>query len=112
MELGLNGKVILISGGAKGIGAAIVRAVMREGAIPAVVDRDRDACGKLEAELKAAAGKCFFIAEDLGDAENCRKAVAAVAAKFGRLDALVNNAGINDGVSLEKGGPQRIHRIA
>ncbi len=106
MELGLTGKVILISGGAKGIGAAIVRAVVREGAIPAVVDRDQNACEKLKAELVSQNAKFAFIAADLADAENCRKSVDAIVDKFERLDALVNNAGINDRVSLEKGEPK------
>jgi L-fucose dehydrogenase len=106
VELGLKGKVILISGGAKGIGAAIARAVAKEGAIPAVVDRDHSACEKLKAELASQSAKFAFIAADLANAENCRKAVEAVVEKFERLDALINNAGINDRVSLEKGEPQ------
>lgn len=105
MELGLNGKVILISGGAKGIGAAIARAVVREGAIPAVVDRDQNACEKLKAEFVSQSAKFAFIAADLANADNCRKSVDAIVDKFERLDALVNNAGINDRVGLEKGEP-------
>ena len=67
----MTGKVILISGGAKeGIGAAIVRAVVREGAIPAVVDRDQNACEKLKAELVSQNAKFAFIAADLADADN------------------------------------------
>lgn len=66
------------------------------GAIPAVVDRDQNACEKLKAELVSQNAKFAFIAADLADADNCRKSVDAIVDKFERLDALVNNAGINN----------------
>ena len=107
MDLQLNDKVVLITGGAKGIGAAITRLCVREGAIPAIIDRDQQACEKLFAELKLAAGRGHFIVADLQPAENCAKAVEETARTFGRIDALVNNAGVNDGVGLEHGTPEK-----
>lgn len=103
MDLGLQGCVVLVSGGAKGIGAAIARAVAAEGACAAIVDRDEVAATALAAELPGA----IAVVDDLRDARNCRDIVDRVAAVHGHLDAIVNNAGINDGVGLEHGDPLR-----
>src|SRR6266536_4038876 len=102
MDFQLQDKVVLVTGGAKGIGAAIVRAAAAEGAIPVIVDRDDDAAHKLHADL--ATGE--VIIADLSAAESCYAAVQKTIEKFGRLDALMNNAGINDKVGLEHGSPQ------
>ena len=103
MDLELKDKVVLITGGAKGIGAAISRAVCAEGAIPIILDRDADAAHELHLELSPSG----ILVTELSTAENCRNAVGEVIAQFGRLDALVNNAGENDGVGLEKGSPEK-----
>lgn len=105
MDLQLKDKVILVTGGAKGIGAAICRAAVQEGAIPVIVDRDEGAGARLLSELGDT--KARFIAADLCQPENCRLAVNQAAEFFGRLDALVNNAGVNDGVGLERGTPEK-----
>lgn len=104
MDLHLKTKIIVVTGGAKGIGAAIVRACAREGAVPVILDRDKDAAKALQAELIPAA-KCWRLDLDLCSAESCARAVQEVAKEFGRIDALVNNAGINDKIGLEHGGP-------
>jgi L-fucose dehydrogenase len=106
MDLELNDHVVLITGGAKGIGEAITRASVREGAIPVVIDRDQRACETLFAELKLAPARGHYVVADLRLAENCTKAVEETARTFGRIDALVNNAGVNDGVGLEHGSPE------
>jgi len=103
MDLELKDKVILITGGAKGIGAAISRAAGAEGAVPVILDRDADAAQKLHSELPWSG----VIVTELSSAENCRKAVEQTIAQFGRLDALVNNAGVNDKVGLEHGSPEQ-----
>ena len=103
MDLELKDKVVLITGGAKGIGEAISRAVCAEGAIPVILDRDADAAHELHLQLSPSG----VIVAELSSAENCRNAVAEVIAQFGRLDALVNNAGVNDGVGLERGSPEK-----
>jgi L-fucose dehydrogenase len=105
MDLQLNDKVILVTGGAKGIGAAICRAAAQEGAIPVIVDRDEGAAAKLLQELCATSAR--FIAADLCQAEHCRLAVGKAVEFYGGLDALVNNAGVNDGVGLERGTPEK-----
>ncbi|MFY9732841.1 MAG: SDR family oxidoreductase [Candidatus Acidiferrales bacterium] len=107
MDLGLNDHVVLITGGAKGIGAAITRASVREGAIPVVVDRDQAACEELFAELKLAPERGHYVIADLQPAENCAKAIEETTRTFSRINALVNNAGVNDGVGLEHGSPEK-----
>lgn len=104
MDLKLNKRMILITGGAKGIGAAICRAAVQEGAIPIIVDRDEAAANQLLRELDPERAR--FVPADLCQAESCRIAVSSAVQFFGRLDALVNNAGVNDGVGLQHGTPQ------
>jgi L-fucose dehydrogenase len=107
MDLGLKKKVVLVTGGAKGIGAAIVRACGAEGAIPVIVDRDADAAAQLQAALRMNSIESEPIVAELSSSDACAKAVDQAIQKFGRLDALVNNAGMNDGVGLENGTPQK-----
>lgn len=106
MDLQLRDKVVLISGGAKGIGAAITRALAEEGAFPVIVDRDAAAGDNLCDEVRSAGGRCFFIAADLTPSQKCAAAIDQTIKEFDRLDALVNNAGINDRVGLESGSPE------
>jgi L-fucose dehydrogenase len=107
MDLQLKDKVVLVTGGAKGIGAAIVRASSSEGAIPVIVDRDAEAGRQLQAELLSHGVASEFVAAELSLAENCSRAVEQAVKACGRLDALVNNAGVNDNVGLEHGSPER-----
>jgi len=107
VDLRLNDHVVLITGGGKGIGEAITRASVREGAIPVVVDKDQPACEKLFADLKLARARGHYVIADLQRPDNCAKAVEETAQTFGRIDALVNNAGVNDGVGLEHGSPEK-----
>jgi L-fucose dehydrogenase len=106
LDLQLKDKVVVVSGGAKGIGAAIVRALGREGGIAAILDKDAVAAKALESELQKAHIASLVVIADLNQAGNCRDAIAEVAKKLGRIDCLVNNAGVNDGVGLEKGTPE------
>jgi L-fucose dehydrogenase len=105
MDLQLKDKVVIVTGGAKGIGAAIVRACAAEGAIPVILDRDSAASAKLQSELRNVGATCGAIALDLESAENCAESVQQAVTTFGRIDALVNNAGRNDKVGLEYGSP-------
>jgi L-fucose dehydrogenase len=107
MDLQLKDKVVLITGGAKGIGAAITRGVARETGIPVIVDVDADAGKQLQSELHNSGDTCGLIYADLLIAENCSKAVDQAISEFGRLDILINNAGVNDGVGLENGSPEK-----
>jgi L-fucose dehydrogenase len=110
MDLQLRDKVVLVTGGAKGIGAAITKSLAQEGAIATGVDRDATACQQLQGELGAQGLSAQFISLDLSLSENCRAAVEQTVAACGRIDALVNNAGINDKVGLEKGNPEEFVR--
>jgi L-fucose dehydrogenase len=107
MDLQLRNKVVLITGGAKGIGAAITRACAEEGAIPIVIDRDKAAGEQLHTQLKETGAPAHFLDVDLTSGQNCKDAVKQSTEMYGRLDALVNNAGINDKVGLETGDPEQ-----
>jgi L-fucose dehydrogenase len=107
MDLEIANKVVVITGGAKGIGAAIARLLAREGAVPVIVDRDADACDTLQSEFRAAGLRSHAIAVELSSPDNCRAAVEQTIKTLGRLDALINNAGANDGVGLERGSPEK-----
>jgi L-fucose dehydrogenase len=107
MDLQLKDKVIVVTGGAKGIGAAIVRACASEGAIPVIVDQDVEAGNQLHLELRVAESANAFIKADLTSAAACADAVKEIAEEFGRIDALVNNAGRNDKIGLENGSPHQ-----
>src|ERR1035438_10004632 len=106
MDLQLKDKVVAVTGGASGIGAAIVTAAAREGAIAVIIDRGRDLAQNLAAELNAQGLRAHALITDLTATENCKVAVDDTLGRFGRLDALVNNAGVNDGVGLEHGSPE------
>lgn len=107
MDLQLKDKVVVVTGGAKGIGAAIVRTCAAEGAIPVIVDRDIDAGNQLHLELRVQGSANEFIAAELAQAEACAASILQVARDFGRIDALVNNAALNDKVGLEHGSPRK-----
>ncbi|MHC2992319.1 short-chain dehydrogenase [Pontibacter sp. HJ8] len=103
MDLELKDKVIIVTGGAKGIGEGIVKLLAAEGAIPVIVGRSGEDNQKTVAEVEAAGGQAFAVVAELTEPAACEKAVQAVLQQYGRIDGLVNNAGVNDGVGLEKG---------
>ena len=105
MNLNLSNKVILISGGAKGIGGAISKGLIAEGAIPVMIDPSE----KEGAEIPAL-GKAFQIPVRLFDAADSENVVKITLEKYGRIDGLVNNAGANDSVGLEKGSPEAFEK--
>lgn len=105
MNLDLDGRVVLVTGGAKGIGAAIVRALAGEGAAPVIVDRDRAAADELVREIASSGVRVEIVEAELADPAACTKAVDEILNRIGRIDALVNNAGVNDRVGLEDGSP-------
>ncbi|GJM33304.1 MAG: short-chain dehydrogenase/reductase [Saprospiraceae bacterium] len=103
MDLNLKDKVFLITGGGSGIGGAIVQQLAAEGAIPVVVDRDEKATALILDPLKAQGKTVHFCCMDLTSPENCQQTVMEILKKFNRIDGLVNNAGVNDGIGLEHG---------
>lgn len=103
MDLYLKDKVVIVTGGAKGIGKAIVLALAQEGAIPIIVGRKQADNEKLKNEIEALGGQALALEAELSRPEDCAAAVAQVLAHYGKIDGLVNNAGLNDGVSLANG---------
>jgi L-fucose dehydrogenase len=103
MNLNLTDKIIIVTGGAKGIGEGIVQALAAEGAIPVIIGRsEADNLIVVEA-IKANNLKVDHIVAELTLPEECKKAVQTVTERYGRIDGVVNNAGVNDGVGLENG---------
>jgi L-fucose dehydrogenase len=107
MDLQLKEKVVMVTGGAKGIGASIVRACGQEGARPIIVGRGTEAAERLRSELHRHGVNSHFIEVELADPRNCANAVDETIRTFGRIDGLVNNAGRNDGIGLERGDPEK-----
>ena len=101
MNLELQGKVVLVTGGAKGIGEAIVRSFADEGAVVSIVDRNPDVAEKLIQDIESSGGKAFCIPTELTNEEACSNAVEKTIDLGGGLDVLVHNAGVNDGVGLD-----------
>lgn len=106
MDLQLKDKVIIVTGGAKGIGEGIVQTLAREGAIPVIIGRNGTDNQRTADGLAAEGRQAFQVVAELTRPDECRKAVEAVVARFQRIDGVVNNAGVNDGVGLEKGNYQ------
>src|SRR3954471_21729175 len=107
MELNLKNKVIIVSGGAKGIGLGIAKALAAENAIPFIVGRNKNDNIKAVTEIESSGAKAFQTVAELTNPSACEQAVAAVVQQCGRIDGLVNNAGVNDGVNLEDGSYER-----
>jgi len=103
MDLGLQGKVIVVTGGAKGIGEGIVNVLAAEGAIPVIVGRSKEDNQRVVDSLAGKGKKSFQVMAELTQPDESEKAVKATLEAFGRIDGLVNNAGVNDGVGLEQG---------
>lgn len=100
MDLGLQDKVIIVTGGGAGIGAAISETLAAEGAVPVILSRRAPESTFLE-RLTATSPRAGWVQADLSQDEDCRRAVAQVQARWGQVYGLVNNAGTNDGVGLD-----------
>lgn len=104
MDLNLNNKIILVTGGAKGIGEGITRVLAQEGAFPVILGRN-EADNKFLLE-KIGDGDQFTV--ELTDPIGCKNAVNEIIQKYNRIDGVVNNAGINDGIGLESGSYEQL----
>ena len=100
MNLHLDNKVIIVTGGAKGIGEGIVKTLAAENAIPVIVGRNESDNLKT---LESINSKGFQVVAELTKPEECENAIKKIVEKYNRIDGLVNNAGVNDGVGLEQG---------
>jgi len=101
----LDGRIVLVSGGTQGVGAGVARAAVREGATVAVSGRRQELGEKIAAEIGA-----FFVRADVADVQQAQASVAAVIAEFGRVDALVNSAGLTDRGTLLDTTPELFDR--
>lgn len=88
----LDDKVAIVTGAGRGIGAAIAEAFVREGAVVAIAERDTVTGSATAARL---GGRAFFVETDVTDQGSVDRAISAVISRRGRIDVLVNNAGIN-----------------
>jgi L-fucose dehydrogenase len=103
MNLDLTNKIIIVTGGAKGIGFGICKVLASEGAIPFIIGRsEKDNLDAIK-EIESLGGKAKAVVAELTSAQDCERAIKHVVGECGRIDALVNNAGVNDGVGLESG---------
>lgn len=100
MNLNLKNKVIIVTGGAKGIGEGIVKVLAIEEAVPVIIGRNEIDNHKTLDEI---GGNGFQVVAELSNPEDCKKAIEKVVERYGKIDGLVNNAGVNDGVGLENG---------
>lgn len=103
MNLNLTEKVIIVTGGAKGIGEGIVSQLALEGAFPVIVGRNKQDNETTLEKIQAAGGFGMTVEAELSKPESCEMAVKSVMQRFGRIHGLVNNAGLNDGIGLENG---------
>ncbi|MGS0523929.1 SDR family oxidoreductase [Zobellia nedashkovskayae] len=103
MDLNLKGKVVVISGAAGkegSIGETILQRLAEEGAIPAVIDRNARGFGYVEAIQKKGID-AIFCQTDVTNPDQIESAVKTIAKKYGRIDVVINNVGVNDGIGLD-----------
>lgn len=106
MDLQLKEKVIIITGAAKGIGRSIAEVFAKEDAIAVIVGRKAEDNQKVVDEIIAQGKQAEQFVAELSNPDDCGKVIKEIVAKFGRINGLVNNAGVNDGVGLESGNYQ------
>jgi len=103
MDLKLKNKVIIVTGGSKGIGLGITELLANEGAIPVMISRNKASVLDVVEDFKAKGQEVFYAIAELTSPEKCEEAIKSIVEKYGRIDGLINNAGVNDGVGLENG---------
>lgn len=107
MDLKLKDKAVIVTGGAKGIGQAISESLASEGALVMIAGRKAEDNQKAVDAIRANGGTVSSIVAELTRLEDCKKVIDQTIAEYGRIDGLVNNAGVNDGVGLEHGSPEK-----
>jgi L-fucose dehydrogenase len=107
MDLELRDKVIIVTGGAKGIGKGIADVLAKEGGIPVIIGRNEKDNLQAVAEIEQEGGRAFQVVAELSKPEECARAVKIIEDTFGRIEGVVNNAGVNDSVGLENGSYEK-----
>src|SRR5688500_18087283 len=102
MDLGLSGKIALVTGGSRGIGRACALALAKDGAdVTISYSSNEDAAKAVVAEISAAGGRASMLRFDVASAEACKDAIDQIAKDKGSLHILVNNAGVSiDGLVM------------
>lgn len=103
MDLQLQNKIFIVTGGAKGIGQAITVRLAAEGAVPVIVGRNENDNENTIAKIKSDGANGYHYKAELTNPVECRDTINKIINDLGRIDGVVNNAGVNDGVSLEHG---------
>lgn len=108
MNLDLKNKIIIVTGGASGIGESISIKLAEEGATPCILDRDEKKMQNVVREINERYGiNAFSAMVELTDPDACKISIDEILLKFGKIDGLVNNAGLNDAVGLENGNYEK-----
>ena len=102
MELGIAGRVAIVTGGSRGIGRAVAERLCREGASVALCARNRDSLAEARRALEAIGGQVLAVEADLTEPAAADRVVEATAAAWGRIDILVNNAGAARGIPFDE----------
>ena len=102
MELGIAGRVAIVTGGSRGIGRAVAERLCREGARVALCARNRDSLAEARRALEAIGGQVLAVEADLTEPAAADRVVEATAAAWGRIDILVNNAGAARGIPFDE----------
>ena len=103
MDLGLQNKIIIVTGGSKGIGSGIVKVLAEEGALPIIIGRDQNSILQAVAEYKKNGFEVGYSFAELTDPKQCEQSIQRIIENYGVIHGLVNNAGINDGIGLQDG---------
>lgn len=110
METGLKDKIVIVTGGAAGIGRATVEVLIEEEAIPVIVDKDEKRVREFSELLQSQHNEHLFLLYDLTNDDNCRKAVERTIERYQRLDVLINNAGGNDSLDIDTTTPDEFRK--
>lgn len=107
MNLYLKDKVVIVTGGSSGIGKGISIGLAEEGAIPFIIGRTKESVDATVTEIEKSGYRVGKAYAELMDSNACKNAIDKAIAEFGRIDGLVNNAGVNDSVGLENGSVEK-----
>src|SRR6478735_8621542 len=97
---GLQGRVVIITGGGQGIGRAYAHQFAAQGAIPIIAEYDEAGGRKVQAEVEAAGGQGLFVKTDVSDPASVDAMAQATLKRFGRIDCLINNAAVFSGITM------------